>query len=336
MYTSDAREHELIKIITDILVKYGFDISVQRSSEYDILADISGKEFVIEVKISRDMNIRIDVLLKSVERIYKFADKGKCIPVIVIANLIPVALREKLKEYPELIVLDIQNLLYLVKDEEVLKNRLLSVLSFSVDNIVPVKPIELFQYNLKVPIPDKSPFEYLINKIEAWEPERKENTKYEELCTEVLQYLFSDDLTLWEVQHKSNDDLFRFDLICKIKNENNKEFWRMAESFFGTKYIVFEFKNYTGKITQKEIYTTEKYLYLKALRGIAIIISNKGTDKNAEKAIKGILREDGKLIISLTNTDLVSMLKLKAEDENSNPADYLSMKLDDILLNLEK
>lgn len=76
---------------------------------------------MIEVKISRDMNIRIDVLLKSVERIYKFADKGKCIPVIVIANLIPVALREKLKEYPELIVLDIQNLLYLVKDEEVLK-----------------------------------------------------------------------------------------------------------------------------------------------------------------------------------------------------------------------
>ena len=71
------------------------------------------------------------MLLKSVERIYKFADKGKCIPVIVIANLIPVALREKLKEYPELIVLDIQNLLYLVKDEEVLKNRLLSVLSFS-------------------------------------------------------------------------------------------------------------------------------------------------------------------------------------------------------------
>ena len=40
-------------------------------------------------------------------------------------------------------------------------------------------------------------------------------------------------------------------------------------------------------ITQREIYTTEKYLYEKALRKVAIIISRKGADKHAENGCDG-------------------------------------------------
>ena len=109
----------------------------------------------------------------------------------------------------------------------------------------------------------------------------------------------------------------------------------MAEKYFGTKYIIFEFKNYANKITEKEIFTTEKYLYLKALRGIAIIISTNGTAANADKAIRGTLRENGKLIVSLTNYDLISMIELKALDDIS-PAEFLSEKLDNFLVDLEK
>lgn len=48
---------------------------------------------------------------------------------------------------------------------------------------------------------------------------------------------------------------------------------------------MFEFNNYTEKISQKEIYTTERYLYEKALRSVAIIVSRQGADANALSAM---------------------------------------------------
>ena len=160
------------------------------------------------------------------------------------------------------------------------------------------------------------------------------SSQYEKLCTRTLMRLFAEDLTLWREQARSDAGLFRFDLICKIRRESNKDFWEMAERYFNSKYVIFEFKNYSDKVTQKEIFTTVRYLYTKALRGIAIIVSPHGTDTNANKAIRGVLRDEGKLIISLTNDELVRMLQMKEDGEE--PTDYLSDKLDELLIDLEK
>ena len=102
----------------------------------------------------------------------------------------------------------------------------------------------------------------------------------------------------------------------------------------------FEFKNYKKSISQGQIYLTAKYLYLKALRGVAIIISNKKLDekkekdRNTQKAAEGILREEGKLIMNICNEDLIEMIKLKKDNEV--PSDYLANKLDEILIKIEK
>lgn len=171
--------------------------------------------------------------------------------------------------------------------------------------------------------------------IESWQGGKQTNsTAYEKLCTRTLMRLFADDLTLWNEQAKSNADLYRFDLICKIKRDNHKDFWEVAERYFDSKYIIFEFKNYSGKVTQKEVYTTVRYLYPTALRRVAIIISPNGIDDHADKAIRGVLRDEGKLILSLTNAELIHMLQMKEDGED--PADYLSDKLDALLIDLEK
>ena len=98
--------------------------------------------------------------------------------------------------------------------------------------------------------------------------------------------------------------------------------------------MIFEFKNYSEKITQKEIYTTERYLYAKALRSVAIIVSANGYEENAYWAAKGSLRENGKLIMLFDTKDLIAMNKMKIEQED--PANYLLDRFDDLLLNLEK
>ncbi len=98
--------------------------------------------------------------------------------------------------------------------------------------------------------------------------------------------------------------------------------------------MIFEFKNYSNPVTQKEIYTTEKYLYSKALRSVGILISPHGYEENAHWAAKGCLRENGKLIILLETKDLIEMNKMKIEQED--PSSYLLDKLDELLLELEK
>lgn len=176
----------------------------------------------------------------------------------------------------------------------------------------------------------------LIQEIQNWKGGRgvSPSAQYEKLCTRVLMRLFADDLTLWQEQANSDAGLFRFDLICKIKQDNRREFWEMAERYFQSKYIIFEFKNYAGQVTQKEVFTTVRYLYTKVLRRIAIIISPNGIDTHADKAIRGALRDEGKLILSLTNQELIHMLKMQQRGEK--PADYLSEKLDGLLIDLEK
>ncbi|KXL53875.1 hypothetical protein CLNEO_11010 [Anaerotignum neopropionicum] len=328
---------EFEKIVSQIFEKHGFSITIADlncDQDYDIAADGVNNKLAIEVKISRNINISRQILLKASQRLAMTAVRAGRIPVLVAGGVVSKYLRNELENIKDFVVCDIQNLLYLVKDDEILRSRLVAILSFSIDDLEAVKPDKILAYT--VPIKNKSAtlVRQLTNKLKVWKPEDGDSAGYEILCTEVLQILFSEDLSLWKTQQKSNSDLFRFDLICKVKDNNEKEFWNMVEKYFQSKYIIFKFKNYTNEITQKEIFTTEKYLYSKALRRVAIVISTKGTDKNADKAIRGILREEGKLIISLSNEELIQMLMLR--ENNDIPSDYLSNKLDQLLIDLEK
>ena len=159
--------------------------------------------------------------------------------------------------------------------------------------------------------------------------------KYEELCVSILKYILGEYLTLWEQQKTTEENLYRFDMCCKIKNGVTQDFFDTICKYFSTKYIVFEFKNYEKPITQREIYTTEKYLYEKALRKVAIIISRKGADKHAKMAARGSLRESGKLIICLSDEVMKAMLQIKKEGERTT-GEYLENILDDMLMRLEK
>lgn len=77
-------------------------------------------------------------------------------------------------------------------------------------------------------------------------------------------------------------------------------------------------------------------MYSKALRSVAIIISRKGADENAILATKGCLRENGKLIICLSDDDLIELISIKHENGESSTAAYLANRLDDLLITLDK
>lgn len=225
---------------------------------------------------------------------------------------------------------DISNILYLIRNSKILTNKLMGILDYSISSIEPIKPLIEFEVDENIFFDDEDT-ELLLSSLPCGKNFFRD---YQTFCVKTLKFLFLDELDLWEEQNRTDGGINVFDLICKIKNNINCEFFSMIEKYFQSKYIIFEFKNYADEITQYEVCTTEKYLYGTALRKVAIVFSRKGINENGEKMVKGILRETGKLILNLDDTDVINMIKLKESGED--PSIVLMNKLDNLLTHLEK
>lgn len=343
-YKYPERGYLLEVLVENLFKSYGCftrRTAYTQESGFDICAEKGGKKFFVEVRAVRSKIISKTSVASTILASDLMSLKNNEYFILVTANMISDSVKEYIRQKDKFLVIDISELLYLVQDDEKLKYKLLSLVEFTTEDIELKEPKEFLRL-LDVAeeettdslIDDNEKIKQLLQEVNDWEQDKKTSAEYEKFCTKVFKVLFSNDLTLWREQQKSNDDLYRFDLICKIKDDVTSAFWKFIEKYFRSKYIIFEFKNYKDYITQKEIYTTEKYLYAKALRCVAIIVSCNGSDENAMKAIKGTLRENGKLILNLSNRDLANMLEYEL---NGNLAsEYLYNVLDEMLIELEK
>ncbi|WP_138763682.1 restriction endonuclease [Pseudomonas lactis] len=161
-------------------------------------------------------------------------------------------------------------------------------------------------------------------------PGKQSASDFETACINALKYLFELDLHGWHEQLNTDDELHRRDLICRILPK--AEVWNLMLTDVGSRYVIFEFKNYTKEITQKEVVTTERYLYPSALRNVAILISPKGCAASAKKVIQGAMRENGKMILSLSVPEVEELLL--AKDDGGDPNTYLFEKVDQFLMRL--
>ncbi|WP_158093074.1 restriction endonuclease [Acetobacter sp. DsW_54] len=151
---------------------------------------------------------------------------------------------------------------------------------------------------------------------------------FEDVCYEALQYVFEGVFGSWKTQKSIAGNDNRFDAIAKIQGSD--VFCRTLIEHFSTRHILFEFKNYTDAINANLIYITEKYLYTKALRGVAVIISPKGFDSAAKRSAQGALRDVGKVMLDL-DVPLLCRL-LDARDNAEPPGAEMEILLDTFLM----
>jgi hypothetical protein len=241
--------------------------------------------------------------------------------VIVVGGKVTPLAREALKQFPGLVVYDIGILAFLAAKHptliETFEEIIRETLVFS-ETIEPT-PIEVdIAADLSRPliaptappaIERKSKGDDLCEELHAVGLGRPSAKKFEEKMIEALKYIFDKDLTAWPLQKATDTKLSFYDLVARVASAH--DFWNTIVHQFRSRYIVFEFKNYSRKIKQGQIYTTEKYLFGTALRSTAIIISRNGADTNVLAAARGALRENGKLILNLDMRDLCDMLHLK-------------------------
>ena len=321
--------------IIPFLEKEGFS-KIRKEQKIDIVAEKNNKIYCFETIAFKQYRSYYNIDLH-IQRLMFLNqnDKDKQYYLICLGNL---SETQKADNY-NIKILDLSNLLYLCKNDFGLIEVLKSLVDYSFDKIAPYsKNISVNDFDVINQSDD--PIEEIltlgneiVENINNCESGKNYATKYESVCIKFIQYLFNNYLNEGQSQSKTNNGLYKIDYIAKIK-DNSQGFWNNLVRFFNTKYIVFEFKNYAKHIEQNNIYVTEKYLYSTALRNVAIIISRKGFSKKETNIAAGILKEHGKLILGLSDQDLIEMIRIKQRGES--PSDYLQAKMDKFLLELTK
>lgn len=319
----------------------------QRKTRIDFIVNNYEKEIIIEVKGYRSRYVQNTIIKQAVEQVEYYkqmweAEKKKEVDAILILSC---QVSEELKEsfYQEngILIIDISNLLYLSQGNDKLTQKLIESITYNIDDIIPnptkylsilrIKQNEKIDKAIEIEIDKTTDFIQRLEKLECGSTKGNDK-EYERLCVDIIKFLFKTEFTRMKEQKTTEDGMFRMDLICGLKPTS--EFWRVLIQHYNTRFVVFEFKNYSDRIDQNLVYITEKYLYNAALRNVAIIISRNGFSDNAHKAATGILTENGKLVIDLKDDDMITMLRMKADGQDAS--DYLLKILEDYLISISK
>lgn len=317
------------------------------TTKVDILAEQdNGKFIVFEVKYYKDKfpnasaifnaASQLDYLLDRLNADENIYEKG----ILWVSCVINPDFRAKFaSSYEHIEIFDVNDLAALVRGFENLNRRLLELINFEISSISSSDSHGSQTLRPKHPASSESISrkncicKQLIAELKAIPPGNKTFNDYENKCTEILKLLFDKYLGNWEVQQKLENDN-QLDLICRIKDSVTNSSWKFIAEEVLSRYVVFEFKNYTDPITQKELYTTERYLYDKAFRKVAFIISPQECDKKLIQICHGITRESGKLILFLTNSDLEEMCKIFCD--SGEPSDMIGEIIDKYFMSLSR
>ena len=184
------------------------------------------------------------------------------------------------------------------------------------------------------PKPENDHAALFIAEIESHIREKSTHSpsQYEDLCLRVFTYVFDPTLYGFKKQARTSDGANRYDFICRIRS--GQSFWDDLRADFHTKAILFECKDYDDKITADQVYSTERYLFVGALRTVCFLISRLGPDEGCIRAAQGAMRESGKLILLLSNQDLIEIIKLKTQ--TGGPENYLDEKIWNFIISLPR
>lgn len=270
------------------------------------------------------------------------------IVLLIVLSRIPSLQKDEIFKRYKIIIWDIENLVFYSKRNPTLLKQLSQITYYPIDYIEGRFSEEAELAGLSFTSTENeithevekevAQTSNLIQQLIGCKSGKKHSGDYENICEEIIRTLFEANyFNRLTRQHKTKDEHFRMDLIGSLKiNQSNEEsmhpLWQMLVQHYNSHFVVFEFKNYSKEIDQNLIYITEKYLFDAALRNVAFIISRKGFSKAAKFAAEGCLKEHGKLILDVTEEDLIKMLEAKSDEA----ADYLLVKLEEFLMGISK
>ena len=164
---------------------------------------------------------------------------------------------------------------------------------------------------------DNNASEVFKSKLLQCNPGRQDWEKYEDICIEIIEYLFKDSFRTFtsKIQSRTSDNLEIRDLIVVNDVKENISFWNDIKNEFKSKHIIFEFKNLVETIGKDEVNQVDDYTN-KAIGKFAIILSRKGISEPGASAVKRKYNENGVLILNINDKELIEMLDRKGKGED--------------------
>lgn len=329
------------KLVADILRANDFiidDFLAEQDRGYDFGASLARTRYLVEVKYYRTARAQVSLIESAAARLQSSVGpggQGKGM-LVVACNLQP-ELRVSLENKFGLVFVDRADLFSWASRAPDLADELNSLLE---DRYLPrestkgrtAQEIVIIDIPPRPATPPDTKGSDLCRQLRALKKGKASWSAYEKLCDKMLRYLFPNDLHGWHTQKRTDDGLNRFDYVCRMLPTT--DFWSFLIDHLNSRYVLFEFKNYSGKIKQGQILTTEKYLLEKGLRRVAIILSRNGAEKNAVEMSQGAMRESGKLMLILDDEKICRMLHMK--ERGDDPTDLLFELADEFLLSLPR
>ena len=324
-------------LVKRLLTQQGFQIEREPDARIDVSALKANERWVIEIKFYRSARAQTALLDAAAATVIAAGQRLRAAHgMLVVSSIVPGAVRASLEERTGITLIDRTNVLAWAADIPDLSAELEALLEIPSDS-----PL-----NLSSTSPLTS--ERMLRAAATFQPDTEGDVLcatlrgiakgkagwrlYEDHCERILKYLFPADLSGWHKQRRTDDGLNRFDYICRIRPTT--DFWKFLIDHLGSRYVLFEFKNYRGRVKQGQILTTEKYLLDKGLRRVAVVFTRDGADKSAIAMAQGAMREHGKLMLIVSDEQICRLLQMRQAGED--PTDFLFELIDDFLLSLPR
>lgn len=340
MNEMNRRYIEFETLLFDLFEHLQFKAQHTLLDTFDLKISRDDQKYIIEIKLYRTQRALMPLVMESAIRLVEVSKSHpEYKPILITSCSLTFEQRQTLTASKEIDVIDREDLIALTSQFPHLQEHLYSLLEISPD-CIPEQPaphiqdlLPLKEISRRLPRRTRqSKAVKLKEKINSLPTGKNAWRDYEKLCIEIIKYLFEKSLDGWHEQLTTEDDLNRYDYVCRVKPSTG--FWEFILESLNSRYVIFEFKNHENPIKQGQILTTEKYLSERALRKVAIVISRSPPSESAKRMAQGAMRESGKLIIMLSDEDIINMLELR--EIGSDASDYLFSIVDDFLLKLPR
>jgi hypothetical protein len=158
-------------------------------------------------------------------------------------------------------------------------------------------------------------------RLEGCPPGHAGWVQFEEVCIDVLRYLFVPPLTEPIIQPRTYSGVDRRDAVFPNRNLQPSNNWGHLYHELGARLVLFEFKNYEAdEVGKDETNQTRNYL-TDPMGRLAVICCNREPNRAAHLKRNSIFSQDGKVILFVTRERLVEMLFIKERGED--PSDLI-------------
>jgi hypothetical protein len=156
---------------------------------------------------------------------------------------------------------------------------------------------------------------------------------YEQLCVDILSYLFVPPLRPPRVQARTLSGTERRDAVFANRQRDTTSNWGLLYADHGARMILVEFKNYdSSDVGPEEVAEASGHLR-REWGSLAIICSSKQPTPAAYRRRNTLYAQDGKLILFLTSENLTEMLDIK--DRGEDPSDLIVDLIEEFLIQYE-